>query len=195
MARLADLRSSVLHEDQKFKSLLEAEQLNEGAIASQRAILAAARAALEAENSDMTLEMRRVMTAVQWRRLETLPPPPPPPPPRPVRSAQEVYSPPGDKVYDVKNTPGIQEPVAEYMPRAAYTPEAKAARIEGTIVLQVVIRKDGSVGDVKVIRGLGYGMDEATIEIIKTKWRFRPGMLNGQPVDVSASVEVSFRLA
>jgi len=50
------------------------------------------------------------------------------------------------------------------------------------------------VDSFKVIRGLGYGLDESAINTIATKWRFKPGSLNGQPVDVQATIEVSFRL-
>ena len=46
----------------------------------------------------------------------------------------------------------------------------------------------------RVIRGLGYGLDESAINTVATKWRFKPGSLNGRPVDVQANIEVTFRL-
>jgi TonB family protein len=60
--------------------------------------------------------------------------------------------------------------------------------------LQVVIGKDGIVRDVKIVRGLGYGLDESAIDTITKQWRFKPGTLNGQPVAVQANVEITFRL-
>jgi TonB family protein len=89
---------------------------------------------------------------------------------------------------------GVKAPVAIYQPLPAYTEEARKARAEGVVLIQAVIRRDGSVDSFKVIRGLGYGLDESAINTIATKWRFKPGTLNGSPVDVQANIEVSFRL-
>ena len=75
-----------------------------------------------------------------------------------------------------------------------YTEEARKAKVEGLVLIQAIVRKDGSVDSFKIVRGLGYGLDEAAINTIATKWRFRPGTYNGQPVDVQCSIEVSFRL-
>lgn len=99
---------------------------------------------------------------------------------------------PGDGVYTVGG--GVMPPVVIAQPLPLYTEEARKARIEGLVLLQAIIRKDGSVDSFKVIRGLGYGLDESAINTIATKWRFKPGTLNGQPVDVQANIEISFRL-
>ena len=61
-------------------------------------------------------------------------------------------------------------------------------------MIQAIIRRNGTVDSFKVIRGLGYGLDESAIQTIASKWRFKPGTLNGVPVDVQANIEVSFRL-
>ncbi len=98
----------------------------------------------------------------------------------------------GSGVYVVG--PGIEAPVVLLLPLPAYTAEARAARVEGTVLIQVIIRKNGTVDSFRVLRGLGYGLDESAINTIATKWRFRPGTLNGEPVDVQANIEVSFRL-
>ncbi len=89
---------------------------------------------------------------------------------------------------------GVKAPIAIYQPLPAYTEEARKARAEGIVLIQAIIRKDGSVDSFKVLRGLGYGLDESAINTIATKWRFKPGTLNGTPVDVQANIEVSFRL-
>ena len=98
----------------------------------------------------------------------------------------------GDGVYGLGG--GVKAPVPIFQPLPLYTEEARKARLEGIVLLQAIIRKDGSVDSFKVIRGLGYGLDESAINTIATKWRFKPGSLNGQPVDVQANIEVSFRL-
>ena len=89
---------------------------------------------------------------------------------------------------------GVKAPIAILQPLPAYTEEARKARAEGIVAIQAVIRKDGSVDSFRVIRGLGYGLDESAINTIATKWRFKPGTLNGVPVDVQATIEVTFRL-
>lgn len=89
---------------------------------------------------------------------------------------------------------GVKDPVAVLKPLPAYTEEARKARIEGAVLIQAIIRRDGSVDSFKVLRGLGHGLDESAIKTIASKWRFRPGTLNGVPVDVQANIEVVFRL-
>jgi protein TonB len=98
----------------------------------------------------------------------------------------------GDGVYGIGG--GVKAPVAIFQPLPLYTEDARKARVEGIVLLQAIIRKDGSVDSFRVIRGLGYGLDESAINTIATKWRFKPGTLSGQPVDVQANIEVSFRL-
>jgi periplasmic protein TonB len=89
---------------------------------------------------------------------------------------------------------GVKAPVALVQPLPDYTNEARKTRTEGIVLLQVVILKDGSVGEIRVLRGLGHGLDESAIHTIASKWRFRPGTFNGVPVDVQANIEIFFRL-
>jgi periplasmic protein TonB len=74
-----------------------------------------------------------------------------------------------------------------------YPALARAAGIQGVVVVMAVIRRDGTVGDVKVVRGLGMGLSEAAVEAVK-KWRYEPARQNGVPVDVYMTVAVQFRL-
>jgi len=50
------------------------------------------------------------------------------------------------------------------------------------------------VDSFKVIRGLGYGLDESAITTIASKWRFKPATFRGMPVDFEINIEVAFRL-
>ncbi len=61
-------------------------------------------------------------------------------------------------------------------------------------MLQCAIRMDGSADDIRVMRGLGYGLDEAAMNAVTSKWRFKHGIRNEKPVDVRANIEISFRL-
>jgi TonB family protein len=88
---------------------------------------------------------------------------------------------------------GVIAPVLLVQTVPPYTIEARKARIEGIVVLQAIIRKDGTVDRIKVLKGLGYGLDESAINTIAA-WRFKPGTLNGNPVDVITNIEVKFVL-
>jgi len=89
---------------------------------------------------------------------------------------------------------GVKDPVVLVQTLPAYTEAARKVRCEGVVLIQAIIRKDGTVDSFKILRGLGYGLDESAIQTIATKWRFKAGTLNGTPVDVYANIEVSFKL-
>ena len=74
-----------------------------------------------------------------------------------------------------------------------YPAEAGRARIEGTVVLLAVIGKDGTVEDVRVEKGLPV-LAQAAIEAVK-KWRYRPYLLNGEPVEVDSQITINFTLS
>jgi TonB family protein len=87
----------------------------------------------------------------------------------------------------------VSPPTVIQRVEAQYSEEARRLGYEGTVVLEAVIRKDGTVDIRRVVRGLGLGLDENAVAALK-QWRFRPGMTDGQPVDVSINIEVNFRL-
>ncbi len=74
-----------------------------------------------------------------------------------------------------------------------YTDEARGAGLEGTVVLYVELYPDGRAHDVKVLKGLGTGLDERAVDAVK-QWRFSPGIKDGKPIVAPATVEVNFRL-
>jgi protein TonB len=77
--------------------------------------------------------------------------------------------------------------------KADYTEEARRRNIEGEVVLEIVVRRDGSVGDVKLVNGLGSGLNDRAITAVK-QWRFSPAKRLGAPVDVIVEVAVEFKL-
>ncbi len=74
-----------------------------------------------------------------------------------------------------------------------YPPDAGRARIEGTVVLMAVIGKDGNVEDVRVESGLPM-LAQAAVDAVK-QWRYRPYMLNGEPVEVDSRITINFTLS
>lgn len=88
---------------------------------------------------------------------------------------------------------GIRPPTLLREVKAAYTEEARQRGRQGEVLLEIVVRRDGSVSDVKVLRGLGHGLDERAVDAVR-QWRFSPASRMGQPVDVVVTVAVEFKL-
>jgi TonB family protein len=88
---------------------------------------------------------------------------------------------------------GVTAPTLVYKVQPEYTEQARNARFEGTVILFVVITPDGRPTDIKVLRALGMGLDEAAVNCVK-KWKFKPGLKDGTPVPVQATIEVNFRM-
>lgn len=103
-----------------------------------------------------------------------------------VRTAQ-------DPVFDIGN--GVTSPRLTYEVKPVYTQAARDAKIQGRVWLSVVVKKDGTVGDVQVRRSLDTecGLDDAAVAAMK-QWTFEPARRNGEAVAVRVTVEMSFTL-
>jgi TonB family protein len=88
---------------------------------------------------------------------------------------------------------GIQPPRLLREVRADYTEDARRRGLEGEVVLEIIVRRDGSVGDVRFVRRLGAGLDDRAVQAVR-QWRFAPARRLGEPVDVIVEVAVEFRL-
>jgi len=88
---------------------------------------------------------------------------------------------------------GVSAPTLIYKVEPEYTEEARQAELQGTVLLYAQIGPDGKAINMKVLRGIGLGLDEKALECVAL-WRFKPGMKDGQPVTVEAQIEVNFRL-
>ena len=81
-----------------------------------------------------------------------------------------------------------------YKPRPLYTEEARRARVEGDVVLEVLFPGSGNLRVLRLIRGLGFGLDQNALDAA-AKVRFRPAFENGHPVDTVAMLRISFQVA
>jgi protein TonB len=75
----------------------------------------------------------------------------------------------------------------------AYPPLARSARIQGTVVLQALISKQGAIENLKVLAGHPM-LVSAAVEAV-SQWRYRPYVLNNEPVEVETEITVNFSLA
>jgi protein TonB len=101
----------------------------------------------------------------------------------PLSAFQEPYKVGGD----------VTSPKVSTKVEPQYTEEAKTAKVEGAVVLSVVVDRTGVPRDIQVVKPLGSGLDESAKTAV-SQWRFEPGTKDGQAVDVVASIEVNFRL-
>lgn len=101
---------------------------------------------------------------------------------------------PGEGGSHTQGDPGVTSPQLLKFTKPSYTDDAIKARIQGVVTLEAVVRKDGKVDSFKVVRGLGYGLDEKSIEEVAKNWKFRPGLFNGKPVDIFITIEIEFNL-
>jgi TonB family protein len=90
---------------------------------------------------------------------------------------------------------GVTLPRVLHEERPQYTSDAMRAKVQGTVLLQCVVRPDGSVGDVQVVRSLDstFGLDQQAMNAAR-KWRFSPGMRLGEAVPVLITIELTFTL-
>ncbi|HET7436167.1 MAG TPA: TonB family protein [Thermoanaerobaculia bacterium] len=108
----------------------------------------------------------------------------PEPTPEPVETSSRVYA---------AVPPGGSQPqeVDRVVPR--YPALARRASIQGAVVVRGIVRRDGTIDNVEIIKDLPYGLGESAREAV-SRWRFRPATYNGEAIDVYYTVTVNFRL-
>jgi TonB family protein len=88
---------------------------------------------------------------------------------------------------------GVEPPRLLHEVKADYTEEARQRGLSGDVVLEIVVRRDGSVADVRILQGLGGGLNERAVDAVR-QWTFAPARRLGTPVDVIVEVAVEFKL-
>lgn len=137
-------------------------------------------------------------------------PDPTPDEPEPIRLDDEIEPdidmPDTDIIFDIPSGPPPKEPEGPIRvggdvkkpekisgPQPQYTEIARKARIQGVVIVEAIINKQGNVTNVKVLKPLPMGLDQAAVDAVK-KWVFKPATLNGKPVEVYYNLTVNFRL-
>lgn len=94
----------------------------------------------------------------------------------------------------VPAAPAFQPPQILSWPRPAYTPAAAAQKIEGEVILEVRLGADGAVAIVRVVSGLGYGLDQSAMAAARAL-HFRPARRHGRAIDWTVLLHIRFQLA
>jgi periplasmic protein TonB len=88
---------------------------------------------------------------------------------------------------------GIEPPRLLREVKADYSEDARRRGLEGEVVMEIVVTQNGSVGNVRILKKLGAGLDELATQAVR-QWRFAPATRKGSPVDVLVEVAVEFKL-
>lgn len=107
------------------------------------------------------------------------------------RSAMPVLSKPSAKRYKVSG--GVEQGLLVAQVKPVYPPLAREAGMQGEVVLQAVIGKDGRIKNLRVIRGSPL-LAAAAVDAVQ-QWRYRPYLLNGEPVEVETQITANFKLS
>jgi TonB family protein len=107
----------------------------------------------------------------------------------------------GDNTVASASAPGAVRPTAPvatpveilFKPKPVYSAEARSLRLEGQVSLNVIFTASGAVRVVRVVHGLGHGLDEAAQQAA-TQVRFKPATKDGVPVDTNATIYITFEL-
>jgi protein TonB len=92
--------------------------------------------------------------------------------------------------------PGGDAKFGAYLGKAIRYPAiARENNVQGRVILTFVVERDGSLTDIKVVRGIGSGCDEEAVRALKASPKWKPGIQNGRPVRVQYSVPVAFSLS
>ena len=107
---------------------------------------------------------------------------------------------PTDSVYEVAEVmpefPGGTQALFKFISEnLEYPQHAIDGQIEGRVVVQFVVDKTGKVGNIQVVRSIDKLLDQAAIDVVRALPAWKPGMQNGQPVNVRYTLPVSFKLS
>jgi TonB family protein len=87
---------------------------------------------------------------------------------------------------------GARPPVPIHSPEAQFSDEARVERIEGVVLISMIVDEHGMPTEIRVLRPAGHGLDENAVAAV-SQYRFRPATLDGKPIAARVTIEISFR--
>ena len=100
-----------------------------------------------------------------------------------------------EKVEDMPEFPGGEQAMMDFVGKnVQYPKEAMEKEISGRVLVGCIVEKDGSVNEVKIVRGIGGGCDEEAVRVVKAMPKWKPGKEKGKPVRVSYMMPIFFKL-
>ena len=130
----------------------------------------------------LTLFLWTGLSVAATNAQQTEPPPPPPAPPASPK-----------KITRIRQGGNITAKMLIHKVQTKYPQEAKDKRISGTVRLHVIITRDGSVTQIEVLSGDPL-LVESSLDAVR-QWKYRPTLLNGEPVEVDTTIDLIFSLS
>jgi protein TonB len=87
----------------------------------------------------------------------------------------------------------VRAPVLTFSVEPEFSEEARKAKFSGNVLVYFVVDENGNPTHVRVMRGVGMGLDEKAVEAVR-QYKFKPGMKDGKPVKVEMAIEVNFQI-
>lgn len=182
----ADLEDTMLIEDLKQEEEPEPEQVQ------QPEQQVEAQLPEEFKVVDNNVEVAKINFVSSDQTDKPLPPPPAPVAPEPVQEeTEEIFT----VVEDVPEFPGGQSELMKYLSSSIRYPEIAVENgIQGRVIVQFVVERDGSATQVEVARGVDPSLDKEAIRVVKEMPKWKPGQQRGKPVRTKFTLPVQFRL-
>jgi protein TonB len=96
-------------------------------------------------------------------------------------------------IFRIGGAGGASAPVCSSQPEPNYSDDGRKAHIQGVVTLDVIIQADGSIEVLRVVRGIGYGLDDEAKKVLK-RWKCAPGNVDGHPVATQTQILINFHL-
>ncbi len=136
---------------------------------------------------DLDVEIKEEKPVVKPIKIDA-----PPPPPQVEEKEDEIFLVVEESAQPIGGFPKFYEFVAKNI---KYPKQARRMGVEGKVIIQVVIDKDGSLTDIKVLKGIGSGCDEEAIRVLKMAPKWTPGKQRGRAVKQKMTVPIQFKLS
>ena len=101
----------------------------------------------------------------------------------------------GDVVEDMPEFPGGSQKLLEYLKENTHYPDEPELCAQGRVVVSFIVEKDGSISDIKVVKGIHPSFDEEAVRVVKSMPKWKPGKYNGEPTRVRYTVPFTFRIS
>lgn len=115
-----------------------------------------------------------------------------PPQPASGLAARNPAVPSGDPIEQIGQN-GVSAPIVLFAPEPEYSKEGRKDKISGNVLLYLQVGTDGLPDHIRILRGIGYGLDEKAAEAVR-QYKFKPASRNGVPVRVELNVQVNFQI-
>jgi len=99
----------------------------------------------------------------------------------------------GEQKAFVAGKDGTTIPLCYYMPHPPYTAEARAAKFQGLVLVEVVVSLDERITNARILKSPGLGLNESVLKTLET-WKCKPATREGKPVAALVPIEIMFRL-